>query len=87
MNQLIEQLTVRATDGVLSAVDRIEASRFQTVFVINDEGGLVGLITNGDLRRFLINGGNTKAAVSECMNRNFPERQDRCFQRRVAEAF
>lgn len=71
MNPLVEQLSVRNTEGILSAVDRIESSRFQTVFVINEAGCLQGLITNGDLRRFLIGGGETSAVVTECMNQSF----------------
>jgi D-glycero-alpha-D-manno-heptose-7-phosphate kinase len=49
----------------------MESSRFQIVFVLNDDSYLLGLITNGDLRRHLLAGGNTSDPVSACMNRNF----------------
>lgn len=71
MNQLLEKMVVYDDENLLSAIDRIEASRFQTVFVIDRDFQLKGLITNGDVRRFLLNGGKTNAVVSECMNKNF----------------
>ncbi len=71
MTPVAKQLSVLNTEGILSAIDRIESSRFQTVFIVNHDGYLQGIITNGDLRRFLINGGTTSAAVTECMNQNF----------------
>ncbi len=71
MNPLVEQLTVLETKGLLSAIERIESSRLQIVFVVNKESCLRGVITNGDLRRYLLAGGETSAAVSECMNTNF----------------
>lgn len=71
MNLLIEQLTVRADAAILPAIDRIESSRFQTVFVVDEYGYLKGLITNGDLRRYLLNGGATNATAADCMNKSF----------------
>jgi D-glycero-alpha-D-manno-heptose-7-phosphate kinase len=71
VNPLIEPLTVRDNEPLLSAVKRIESNRFQTVFVLDEARRLKGLITNGDLRRFLLDGGTTSAPALECMNRRF----------------
>jgi len=71
LKHLVEQLVVCGTDALLCAVDRIESSRFQTVFVADENRRLQGLITNGDLRRFLLNGGTTSAAAADCMNTSF----------------
>jgi len=71
LNNLIEQLTLAATSNVLAALKRMESSRFQIVFVLDESGILVGLITNGDLRRHLLVGGSTSDLVLSCMNRNF----------------
>lgn len=71
MNPLIQQLWVRIDARVIEAIEKIESTRFQIVFVLDDQNKLVGLVTNGDVRRFLIAGGNTDASVSECMNRTF----------------
>ena len=71
MNPLIETLCVKSDTAVLEAVGKIESTRFQIVFVLENDRKLIGIITNGDLRRFLLNGGTTDAHVSECMNRSF----------------
>ena len=71
MNDLIEQLTMLSTQGVLAAIERMEFSRFQIVFIVDDTGYLLGLITNGDLRRHLLHGGSTSDLVTTCMNAQF----------------
>jgi D-glycero-alpha-D-manno-heptose-7-phosphate kinase len=71
LNPLIEVLCVNSDTAVLEAVGKIESTRFQIVFVLENDRKLIGIITNGDLRRFLLNGGTTDAHVSECMNRSF----------------
>lgn len=39
--------------------------------MIDDSGVLLGVITNGDLRRYLLTGGNTSDSVAACMNRQY----------------
>ncbi len=71
MNELIEQLTLLCTRDVLAALKRMESSRFQIVFVVDDSGLLLGLMTNGDLRRHLLAGGKTSDPVTACMNTEY----------------
>ena len=71
MNDLLKDLQVNESDTVLSAVERIESSRIQSVFVVNLDNVLLGIITNGDVRRFLLLGGNMDSQVTECMNTGF----------------
>lgn len=71
MNPLIQQLLVYEDEPVLTAVERIESSRFQIVFVVNAAHQLLGVVTNGDLRRYLLNGGVTRSPVTACMNSQF----------------
>lgn len=68
MNIASSQLTLRDTDTVLHALDLLESSRFQTVFVVDNTKVLQGLITNGDIRRYLLGGGKTSHDVKKCMN-------------------
>lgn len=49
----------------------MESSRFQMACVVDETGLLIGIITNGDLRRYLLSGGGTSDFVTECMNRNY----------------
>lgn len=71
MNSVLERLILHRDEPVLSAVARIESSRFQIVFVVDGERRVQGVMTNGDLRRHLIHGGRTDAPASSCMNSEF----------------
>jgi len=42
-----------------------------TLYVINNEKQLVGTLTDGDVRRFLIKGNDIKASISEAMSTNY----------------
>lgn len=56
---------------VTDAIRTIEDSKVQTAFVVDDDHVLLGIVTNGDIRRFIIEGGNIENAVEEALNRNF----------------
>ena len=71
MSDSFNKLLVYETDSVLSAVKKIETSRIQCVCVMSSKNVLLGLISNGDLRRFLLHGGNLQTPVTKCMNANF----------------
>ncbi|WVN42117.1 CBS domain-containing protein [beta proteobacterium MWH-UniP1] len=71
MNPLVDQLTVKTSSSVLEAVKRMEESRFQIVFVVDEHRILQGLITNGDIRRHLLAGGDASDNVHKCMNTHF----------------
>lgn len=71
MNDLAERLALLDSSTVREALERLEASRFQVVFVINGHQVLQGIITNGDLRRHVLSGGRTSDEVTTCMNRRF----------------
>jgi D-glycero-alpha-D-manno-heptose-7-phosphate kinase len=71
VNELVHTLTLRSDDNILSALMRMESSRFQIVLVVDEQQILIGVITNGDLRRHLLAGGRTTDPVTACMNRTF----------------
>ncbi|MBT8519996.1 CBS domain-containing protein [Polynucleobacter paneuropaeus] len=71
MNQLLNDLVIQNSENVFLAVKKIESSRIQSVFVVDKENRLLGIITNGDVRRFLLNGGSVDSKVVECMNQGF----------------
>jgi sialic acid synthase SpsE/sugar phosphate isomerase/epimerase len=71
LNILTNQVTIKENDTVLHALDLLEGSRFQTVFVVDNSGILKGLITNGDVRRYLLGGGKTSDDVKNCMNSSY----------------
>lgn len=64
-------LVLRASASVEDAVKAIERSALHTAFVIDDKQVLVGILTNGDIRRFLLAGGTITGPVTAAMNRKF----------------
>ncbi len=71
MNTNIQDLKITSDQLLLDAIKVIEGNRIQIVFVVDQNDVLVGLLTNGDVRRFLLNGGQTSGLVEQCMNRDF----------------
>lgn len=67
----VNDLILKQNQRLLDAIKIMENSRAQTVFVLGSDDILVGILTNGDIRRFLLRGGTTESFVSECMNRDF----------------
>jgi len=59
------------SDSILTAIGSIESSRFQIAFVVDGNKRLVGIVTNGDIRRFLLHGGETDSSITACMNGNY----------------
>lgn len=72
MNLLLKNQTVSVDQSIRYAVECIESADLQIVFVIDAAQRLVGVITNGDLRRYLLlEGIDTEAPVTACMNSQF----------------
>jgi dTDP-glucose pyrophosphorylase len=55
----------------LKLLDQLADSVSRTLFVVNEAGEVVGSITDGDIRRGLLNGAEISERVELFMNRNF----------------
>jgi len=71
MNEYVDNIILASSNTVLEAIDRVEASRFQIAFIVDQRHHLEGIITNGDLRRHLLSGGQPQDSVTACMNRHY----------------
>ncbi len=71
MSDNMKDLLLREDYPLLDAIKILKDGPAQMVFVLGENDVLVGVLTNGDIRRFLLKGENTTSPVSECMNRNF----------------
>lgn len=71
MSSLVQTLTISERQSILDAVECIEAGALQIAFVVDDLQRLLGVVTNGDVRRYLLQGGQTNRPVTSCMNRQF----------------
>ena len=58
------------TINIVEAMERIDANSAGILFVIDSEEKLVGVVTDGDIRRWLIKTGNLDTPISSFMNRN-----------------
>lgn len=71
MNPLAEKLSIRESQNILDAIELHEADPLKTAFVLDAECRLLGVVTDGDIRRYLLGGGHTGETVTACMNRHF----------------
>ena len=56
--------------SVVDAMEKIDKNARGILFIVNEGGVLLGSITEGDIRRWLIKTGNLNGAVSEAMHTN-----------------
>lgn len=59
---------VSTTATVMRAVAVLDSSRLKIVLVVDDEGRLVGSVTDGDVRRGFLTGRTLQSPISEVMN-------------------
>lgn len=71
MTPLLQKLSISSSCSIIDAVKCIESGDLQIAFVIEADQRLVGVVTNGDIRRYLLQGGATSQPVTVCMNRQF----------------
>ena len=76
VNPQFTDLCLFDDEPVLQAINRVESSRIQIAFVLDRTERLVGVVTNGDVRRFLLDGGQPSDNVKKCMNPNFRSAPD-----------
>lgn len=76
VNPQFRDMCLLDEETVLHAINTLEASRVQIAFVLDRADRLVGVVTNGDVRRFLLEGGQPGQSVSLCMNRSFRSAPD-----------
>ncbi|MGY4383093.1 dTDP-glucose pyrophosphorylase [Pedobacter sp. UYP24] len=60
----------------LRILDQLPESTSRTLFVVNEHGKMVGTVTDGDIRRGLLNGSEISQAIGCFMNKKFKYIQD-----------
>ena len=60
-------------ESILEALRKLDkiTRESQTLFVVNDSEQMVGTLTDGDIRRYLVNGGNLSDETKNAMHTNF----------------
>lgn len=67
----IKKIIVNQKDKLKDALQVLDEIGLGTLFIVDDLEKLVGVLTDGDIRRFLISGGNIDDNVNEVMNKTF----------------
>ncbi|MEO5644712.1 MAG: aminotransferase class I/II-fold pyridoxal phosphate-dependent enzyme [Bacteroidia bacterium] len=67
----IQELLITADKAVKDALKIIDANAQGTCFVVDDAGKLIGVITDGDIRRALIDGKTLESKVKDVMQTKF----------------
>ncbi|MGB3776012.1 MAG: aminotransferase class I/II-fold pyridoxal phosphate-dependent enzyme, partial [Leeuwenhoekiella sp.] len=67
----ISQLKIQKKQSLKDALIALDANGLGTLFVLDDSNKLVGVITDGDIRRFLLKNNDLEHPVHEAMNTSF----------------
>ncbi len=65
----LDALMIDAQRKVLDALHQLEETRRKILFVIDEEQRLAGSLTDGDVRRWILGGGNLDSVVGDVCNR------------------
>lgn len=62
--------TISPDVSICETLNIINKNKFKILFVCDVDAHLIGTITDGDIRRYLINAGNINDSISSLLNRN-----------------
>ena len=68
--EVLQKFTIEASRTVVEAMEQLDASARGILFVVDEEKRLKGVLTDGDIRRWLLKTGNLKGCISQFMNKN-----------------
>lgn len=63
--------TIGQDASLRDALRLVEENHHGMIFVVNTYGAVAGVATDGDIRRYLLNGGSIDDAIAKCVNRDF----------------
>ena len=67
---MLEDLLVKVDTAIRDTLVRLNRNELGIAFVVDDEGRLEGVATDGDIRRGLLDGATLESPISRVMNRN-----------------
>ncbi|MGA9473398.1 MAG: CBS domain-containing protein, partial [Terriglobales bacterium] len=69
MTNNVVPFLVPQTHTIREAMERLEKTEEKIVFVVDEESRLIGSLTDGDIRRWILSDGDLKAQVFQICNR------------------
>jgi CBS domain-containing protein len=70
MNDNVEPFLVPEAHSIRQAMERLEKTEEKIVFVVDGELRLIGSLTDGDIRRWILSDGDLNAQASRVCNRS-----------------
>lgn len=67
----LDQLTVPESASLRQALEKIDANKSGIILATDTSGAVIGIATDGDIRRTLVKGAVLEDALSTCLNRQF----------------
>jgi perosamine synthetase len=67
----LQDIIINKNNNLREALELLDKNGSGTLFVVNDLNKLIGVLTDGDVRRFLLKDVNLKVKVEKLMNREF----------------
>jgi D-glycero-alpha-D-manno-heptose-7-phosphate kinase len=71
MNSHLKHFVVSQSESISDAFKKIDENAGGAVFVMDDQQKVLGIATDGDIRRFLLENNDINRRISECMNTAF----------------
>jgi dTDP-glucose pyrophosphorylase len=71
ISESLQELVVRPSSTIREAISSIERGTAAIVLVVDDSGLLLGVVTDGDIRRELLRGATLESGIGPFYNRNF----------------
>ena len=63
-------ILIREDKSLVEALKLIDCNGIGLLYVVDNDSILLGSLSDGDIRRFLISGGTLDAEVQQCMNKS-----------------
>src|SRR5579863_1583069 len=70
MTQDVMPFLVSEAHTIRQAMEQLERTEEKIIFVVNSDSHLVGSLTDGDIRRWILSDGDLRAGVGIVCNRN-----------------
>ena len=67
----MDNFSITNTASLREALKLIESNQYGTIFTVGLSGVIIGVATDGDIRRHLLDGGSLDDQISECTNFDF----------------
>lgn len=66
----LEKITIGPESTIKDAIKKLDKGGERTLFVVNKRGMLIGIMTDSDIRRYILKSGDLSLPIKHCYNKN-----------------